>query len=147
MLRITNQTELQDSLREFKGSETLGLQLSRNNKPLQIYNAYSNGGNIIYFYAHKLGYQNKVESTYELSLDTIKYQDGQYLVDSTKYYDNVTPTNVLPDGNYFLTFANETETFFTEVFMVLQNAIDGSDSFNISEIKHFENDPIFIFND
>ena len=147
MLRITNQTILQDSLREFKGNENFGLQVSRNNKPLQISGAYSLGGEIIYFYAHKLGYQNKVLTTYELSLDTLTYLDGQYLINPAKYFDNTTPTNVLSDGNYFLSFANSTETFYSEVFTVKQSELDGSDSFSISEVKHFENDPVFIFND
>ena len=147
MLRITNQTILQDSLREFKGNENFGLQISRNNKPLQISGAYSTGGEIIFFYAYKLGCRNKIEYTYELSLDTLTFADGQYLINPSKYFDNTTPTNVLPDGNYCLSFANATETFFSEVFAVYQSELDGSNSFNISEIKHMENDPIFIFND
>jgi len=147
MLKITNQTILQDSLRDFRGGENVGLQISRNNKPLQISEAFSTGGEIIFFYAHKLGYLNKVLTTYELSLDTLTYADGQYLINPAKYFDNVTPMNVLPDGNYFLSFGNGTEIFKSEDFTIYQTELDGSNSFNISEIKHFQNDPIFEFND
>jgi hypothetical protein len=147
MLRITNQTELQDSLREFKGNENFGLQVSRNNKPLQIYSAYSLGGSITFFYAYQLGYKGKVLKTYELSLDTLIYSDGQYLINPAKYFDNVTPANILPNGNYCLSFGNGIETFFSEVFAIYQEQLDGSETYGIPEVKSFENDQVFNFND
>jgi len=148
MLRITQNTELKDSLREFKGNNDFELQVSRNNKPLQIYNAYGDGSNIVYFYAHLLDRLNQVDETYELSVDTLLYADGQYYVDSTKYFDNVTPINVLPNGNYYLEFCNDSgEVFESEVFTVYQEEIDGSETYSQPKVKHYENDPIFLFND
>lgn len=146
MLRITKGI-LTDNLADFKASDDFGLRVYPNNKPGQIYNAYSAGGNIIFFYAYLIGYRGKIEATYELSIDSIIYQDGQYLIDPTKYFDNVDNNNVLPDGNYMLSFSNGVEDpFNSEVFLVFQAQLDGAYAYNQPEIKHFEDSQIFIFN-
>ena len=146
MLKILPNDILKDSLRVFRGN--YGLQFGYNNKPLQVYDAYGDGSDIIFFYAHIMRYKEKVCTTFELSLDTILYADGQYYFDSSKFFDNVTPTNILPNGTYFLSFGNVTgEVFNSELFQVNQFEIDGSDSFETPQVKHFENDPIFLFND
>lgn len=148
MLKITNSNIIKDSERFFKSDESFGQQIGYNNKPLQFYDAFGDGSNIIFFYAHKLKYQNVVELTFELSLDTILYDDGQYFADPTKYFDNVDNTNVLPNGVYYLSFGNENEEiFYSEIFQAAQEYIDGSDSFVAPKVKHFENDVIVIFND
>jgi hypothetical protein len=145
MLKITNQNIQPDKEREFQGIEKFGLQLSPNDKPLQIYDAFSIGGNIIFFYAYQLTFEKKIVKTFELSLDTLIYQDGQYLIDASKYFDNVS-NSVLPDGFYCLSFGNGTEIFESERFRVFNFQFTGG-TYTAPEIKHMENDPIFIFND
>jgi hypothetical protein len=146
MLRVEKDTIQADYLREYKGNEAFGLQISTNNKPLQIYNAYSLiGSPIEWFRAKKILYQDAIESTHELDTDCIYYSDSQYLIDASKYFDNATPTNILPDGIYFLQFYNGSETFNSECFRVIAQLISGD--YTQPEVKKFENDELFLFND
>jgi len=146
MLRVEKNTVQADYLREFKGSESFGLQISRNDHPLTIYNAYSViAGAATYLNAHKLGYQNRIELTYSIDVDCISYVNGQYIIDPTKYFDNATPENILPDGNYFFEFSNGVEPFNSECFIIVAQRESGN--YTQPTIKAFQNDVLFIFND
>lgn len=146
MLRVEKNTIQADYLREFDGAEGFALQISDNNHPLTIYNAYSIiGDSITYFRACKVGYKSKILYTYELDTDCLNYSDGQYLIDSTKYFDNTTPTNILPDGIYFFTFSNGTEIFNSERFSIVTQML--TSDYSQPEPKKFENDEVFNFND
>ncbi len=148
MLKITPANIIRDAVRLYKSDDSFGHKIGLNNKPLQIMDAYSSNYPIIYFYAHRLGYKGVVLETYELDVDCIYYSDGQYLINPAKYYDNVTPTNVLPNGVYEYEFMNNNnEPFKSECFQIAQEYIDGSNSFIAPKVKYFENDPIFLFND
>lgn len=148
MLRITTSAIIRDSRRLFKPDSNIANKFGYNNKPMQIMDAFGDGSPIVYFYAHRLGYKGIVLETYELDVDCLYYSDGQYLIDSTKYYDNVTPANVLPNGIYEYEFMNSNEQpFYGENFQIAQEYIDGSNSFAQPKIKHFQNDSIVIFND
>lgn len=148
MLRMTNQNNQPDYQRKYKASVNFGLKIGQNNKPIQIDMAYaSTQVPIIYFFAHKLDDTNRIIETYELSTDTLIYVSGQWKVDSAKFFDNITPTNVLGDGNYFLSFSDGVNTWASEAFSIYQKYVDGSETYAAPKVKYFENDPIFIFND
>lgn len=146
MLRVEKNTIQADYLRDAKGNESFGLQISDNNHPLGIYNAYSAIGEAItYLRALKLGYQTIIAYTYEIDTDCISYSDGQYLIDASKYFDNSTPENILPDGIYFFSFSNGTEIFNSECFRIVTQKLTGD--YSHPEAKKFENDEVFNFND
>ncbi len=146
MLRVEKNNIQADYLREYRGNEAFGLQLSRNDQPLQIYNAYSLiGAPVQWFRAKKIKYQDIIESTHELDTDSIYYSDGQYLINSDMFFDNTTPTNILADGIYFFQFYNGVEIFNSECFKIVDQFL--AHDYSEPELKKFENDELFLYND
>jgi hypothetical protein len=146
MLRVELDTIQPDYLRDYKGNESFGLVISDNNHPLQIYKAYSSiGSPIQWLRALKMGYGTNIAYTYEIDTDCISFSDGQYLIDSTKYFDNAVPVNILPDGIYFFRFYNGTEIFNSQCFKIVAQKLTGD--YSQPEVKKFQNDELFFFSD
>ena len=146
MLRIEKDTIQPDYMRDYKGNEAFGLLISDNNHPLGIYNAYSSIGTPVqWLRALKLGYGTDIAWTYEIDLDCIYYANGQYLIDKSKFFDNTTPENILPDGIYFFRFYNGTEIFYSQVFKIVSQKL--LKDYTQPEVKKFQNDELFLFND
>ena len=140
MLRITTGQTL-DHLRMAKGYQLFGIQVGRNDKPLQFSNAYDLiGDSIVYFYANRINPANKTIEVFELNTDCLIYGDGQYYVDGSKSF-----TGNLPDGVYYFEFSNGTTIFNSEMFAISEQSFDNLAP--ILEVKHFQDSPIFEFND
>jgi len=140
MLRVTTGQQL-DHLRMSKGNQLFGIQVARNNKLLDIYNAYYPVATIInYFYANRINISNETIEIFILDNSYLFYEDGQYLIDRTEDF-----IGNLPDGIYYLEFSNGTTVFSSEMFAISEQSFENV--IPITEIKHFQDSPIFEFND
>jgi hypothetical protein len=114
MLRFTRDWQLPDYLRSLEGARAYGLPISKKYTALQFYNAYADvEGTIVYFIARKIDDTRHVLLSYDLDVDLIVYENGQYLFDETKCFDGY-----LPDGVYFFEFNDGYETYRSQIFNV-----------------------------
>lgn len=114
MLKIVRNWELQDILRSYQASREYGLQVSKNYRAIQWYGAFApSDRGIIYFIARQINFEDNVLISYDIAVDRIKYEKGQYLYDKTKLFDGI-----LPNGIYFLEFKDSWEKYFTNIFQV-----------------------------
>lgn len=114
MLKIINNWELQDYLRNSQGRRGYGLPINPTHRLQQIGGAYyKTDETIVYFIARQLNDSNTVIINYDLDVDLLTYSDGQILIDNTQFLNGI-----LPEGYYFLEFNNGKNTYYTEIFAI-----------------------------
>ena len=116
MLRIIRNWELQDYLRNSQGDRNFGMPVNPTHRLQQIGGAYHDANEtIVYFIARQIDFLNNVVYNYDLSTSLLKYEDGQYVIDNS-----ITLGGLLPEGHYYLEFNNGVQTYYTEMFTVLE---------------------------
>ena len=114
MLKIINNWELQDYLRNSQGRRGYGLPINPTHRLQQIGGAYyKTDETIVYFIARQLNNSNTVIVDYDLAVNLVAYSDGQILVDNTQFLNGI-----LPEGYFFLEFNNGKNTYYTEIFAI-----------------------------
>lgn len=139
MLKVTT-NQVNDYIRPFKGNISYGLQIAPNDSPLQITGAYCDYTPLVYFYAVRLNQLGVIDTIYDLPLNLLLHEDGQFFIDP----DNTGFGGNLPDGAYFFEFSDGINIWSSEIFGVSGAAFG---NFDEVAIKHFESSEVFLFND
>jgi hypothetical protein len=117
MLKIIRNWQLQDYLRNSQGWRGFGIPVNPTHRIQQFGGAYSENNNtIVYFIARQLDFfSNSVIYNYDISTSLIKYSDGQYLIDETQLLGGT-----MPEGFYYLEFNDGFQTYYSELFAVIE---------------------------
>jgi len=114
MLRIIRNWQSRDHLRSFQALRSYGLEVGKEYMAIQWHGAYTTENRtIIYFIARQIDDLNFVKKSFDLDVNLIKYENGQYLYDNTKLFD----AN-LPEGTFFFEFNDGYETYYSTIFTV-----------------------------
>lgn len=139
MLKVNIGIKAKD--RENIGIADYGLKIGRTDIPMQIYGAYSTTNSGITYNA-----MYQVDRNYRLlntivNNFTIKYEDGQYLIDVSAGY-----AADLTDGVYYYLFVNALGyRYSSELFGIAELTITNTG--NSPDPKLFEDDRLFEYND